>query len=74
MMEGQIRQMLDKALRSHAEYECAWWKNERRGRWVVLRTRSARILLWVSQLTEHIKAYEQRWRETKRTERSARNR
>ena len=36
MMEEQIRQMFDKAMRSHAEYERGWWKNERSGRWVVL--------------------------------------
>lgn len=44
MMEGQIKQRLDKAMHAHAEYECQWWKNDRRGRWVVLEPGPGRLL------------------------------
>jgi hypothetical protein len=44
MMEPRIKQMFDKALRDHVEYERAWWKNERRGRWVVLEPGPGRLL------------------------------
>ena len=36
MMEGPFKERFDKALRAHTEYERGWWKQDRRGRWVVL--------------------------------------
>ena len=44
MMEGQFRAVFDKALRAHTEYERQWWKNDRRGRWVVLEPGPGRLL------------------------------
>ena len=44
MMEGQFGEMLDKALRTHTEYERGWWKQDRRGRWVVLEPGPGRLL------------------------------
>lgn len=35
-IDDSARELLDKAIRSHADYEQQWWKNSRRGRWVVL--------------------------------------
>jgi len=35
-MEGPFKERFDKALRTHTEYELGWWKQDRRGRWVVL--------------------------------------
>ena len=44
MMEGQFKAMFDKALRTHTEYERQWWKNDRRGRWIVLEPGPGRLL------------------------------
>lgn len=44
MMDGQIKKMLDKAMHAHAEYERQWWKQDRRGRWVVLEPGPGRLL------------------------------
>jgi hypothetical protein len=54
MMEGPIRQMLDKAMHAHAEYERAWWKNERCGRWVVLEPGPGRLL---KDSPKHLREY-----------------
>lgn len=43
-MEGRTRELLDRTLRSHTEYERAWWKSDRRGRWVVLEPGPGRLL------------------------------
>lgn len=44
MMEGPFKERFDKALRTHTEYERQWWKNDRRGRWVVLEPGPGRLL------------------------------
>ena len=44
MMDGPIGEMLDKALRAHTESDRQWWKNDRRGRWVVLEPCPGRLL------------------------------
>ena len=44
MMEGPFKVMFDKALRTHTEYERGWWKQDRRGRWVVLEPGPGRLL------------------------------
>jgi hypothetical protein len=43
-MEGKMKQLLDKSLRAHTEYERGWWKQDRRGRWVVLEPGPGRLL------------------------------
>jgi hypothetical protein len=43
-MEGRTRELLDEALRAHTEYERQWWKNDRRGRWVVIEPGPGRLL------------------------------
>ena len=43
-MDGRIKAALDKALRAHTEYERSWWKQDRRGRWVVLERGPGRLL------------------------------
>jgi len=35
-LTGEAKRLLDKSLRDYQAREAAWWKNERRGRWVVL--------------------------------------
>jgi len=44
MMEDHVRELLDKSLRSYTERERAWWKQDRRGRWVVLEPGPGRLL------------------------------
>ena len=43
-MEGRTRELIDKAMRAHADYERQWWKQDRRGRWVVLEPGPGRLL------------------------------
>jgi len=43
-MEGKLKQLLDKSLHAHTEYERGWWKQDRRGRWVVLEPGPGRLL------------------------------
>ena len=40
----EIRELLDRALRAHSDREARWWKNDRRGRWVVLEPGPGRLL------------------------------
>jgi hypothetical protein len=35
-VEHGVRELLDEGLRAHLEHERLWWRNDRRGRWVVL--------------------------------------
>ena len=44
MMEGPFKERFDKALRVHVEYERGWWKQDRRGRWVVLEPGPGQLL------------------------------
>lgn len=44
MMEGKFGELFDKVLRSHTEYERAWWQQRRRGRWAVLEPGPGRLL------------------------------
>ena len=44
MMEGQFKERFDKALHAHTKYERGWWKQDRRGRWVVLEPGPGRLL------------------------------
>ena len=53
-MEGSVQEMLDKALRAYTERERAWWKNDRRGRWVVLEPGPGRLL---KNSPQHIREY-----------------
>lgn len=43
-MDGQIREMLDRSVRAYSAREAEWWKNDRRGRWVVLEPGPGRLL------------------------------
>ena len=43
-LEGRTRELMDKALRTHLDSERGWWKNDRRGRWVVLEPGPGRLL------------------------------
>jgi hypothetical protein len=43
-MEGHFRELLDKGLRSYTEREEKWWKQDRRGPWVVLERGPGRLL------------------------------
>src|SRR4029079_1829848 len=43
-LTGNAKKMLDKSLRDYQERERAWWKNDRRGRWVVLEPGPGRLL------------------------------
>lgn len=53
-MEGRVRELLDKSMRAHADYEKAWWKQDRRGRWVVLEPGPGRLL---KDSPRHIRDY-----------------
>lgn len=53
-MDGQIREMLDKSFRTYAAREAQWWKNDRRGRWVVLEPGLGRRL---KNSPQHIREY-----------------
>ncbi len=53
-MDGQIRDLLDRSMRAYAEREARWWKNDRRGRWVVLEPSPARLL---KDCPPHIREY-----------------
>ena len=54
MMEGPFKERFDKALRVHTEYERGWWKQDRRGRWVVLEPGPGRLL---KDSPRHIRDY-----------------
>jgi hypothetical protein len=43
-LTGESKRLMDKSLRDFQERECAWWKNDRRGRWVVLEPGPGRLL------------------------------
>lgn len=53
-LKDQVKEMLDKSLRAHIEHEHAWWKQDRRGRWVVLEPGPGRLLKGSPQ---HIRDY-----------------
>jgi len=53
-MDGGTRKLLDEAMRAHVERERAWWKNDRRGRWVVLEPGPGRLL---SGSPRHVRDY-----------------
>lgn len=40
----EVKRVLDTAMHAHVEYERQWWKNARRGRWVVLEPGPGRLL------------------------------
>lgn len=54
MTECRIQEMLDKAMRTHAEHERRWWTQDRRGRWVVLEPGPGRLL---KDSQQHIRDY-----------------
>jgi len=54
MMEGSVRKMLDASMRRYADREQAWWKQDRRGRWVVLEPGPGRHL---RDAPRHIRDY-----------------
>jgi len=54
MMEGPFKERFDKALHAHIEYERGWWKQDRRGRWVVLEPGPGRLL---KDSPRHIRDY-----------------
>lgn len=53
-MEGRFKELLDKSLRTYTEHEQAWWKQDRRGRWVVLEPGPGRLL---RESPRHIRDY-----------------
>jgi hypothetical protein len=54
MMEGRFRELLDKSLAAHTARELRWWKQDRRGRWVVLEPGPGRLL---KDSPRHIRDY-----------------
>lgn len=44
MMEGHVRELFDRSMRDRADRELRWWKQDRRGRWVVLEPGPGRLL------------------------------
>lgn len=44
MMGGHAKKLFESAFADYAERERAWWKNDRRGRWVVLEPAPSRVL------------------------------
>lgn len=44
MMEGQLKKLLDRSLHAYTERERRWWKQDFRGRWVVLEPGPGRLL------------------------------
>lgn len=53
-MDGHVKELLDKGMRAHVESERAWWKNDRRGRWVVLEPGPGRLL---DDSPQHVRDY-----------------
>jgi hypothetical protein len=53
-MEDRYREMLDKSMRAHAHREQQWWKQDRRGRWVVLERGVGHLL---TDSPQHIRDY-----------------
>lgn len=53
-LTGRAKDMLDKSLRDYQAHESAWWKNERRGRWVVLEPGPGQIL---TDSPKHVREY-----------------
>lgn len=53
-MDGQIRELLDKSFRAYSDREAKWWKNDRRGRWVVLEPGPGRLL---KDSPQHVREY-----------------
>src|SRR5574341_183398 len=53
-MEDRTKELFDKALRAHVDYEQKWWKNDRRGRWVVLEPRPGRLF---KDSPQHVREY-----------------
>ena len=49
-----IPNLIDEALRAHVEYEQKWWKQDRRGRWVVLEPGPGRLL---TDSPRHLREY-----------------
>jgi hypothetical protein len=43
-LEGDMRKLFDRSLRDYTARENAWWKQDRRGRWVVLEPGPGRLL------------------------------
>src|SRR5438552_8365394 len=42
--DGDMMKLMNKAMHAHAEYEQKWWKQDRRGRWVVLEPGAGTLL------------------------------
>lgn len=53
-MDRTLRRLLDDGMRAHAEYERQWWKQDRRGRWVVLESGVGRLL---TDAPRHVREY-----------------
>jgi len=53
-LTGNAKKMLDKSLRDFQDRERAWWKNDRRGRWVVLEPGPGRLL---DDSPRHVREY-----------------
>jgi hypothetical protein len=53
-MEDRYRVMFDKSMQAHAEREQQWWKQDRRGRWVVLERGPGHLL---TDSPRHIRDY-----------------
>lgn len=54
MMEGRFKELLDKSLAAYTAREQRWWKQDRRGRWVVLEPDPGRLL---KDSPRHIRDY-----------------
>ena len=53
-MEDRYKGMFDKSMQAHAEREQKWWKQDRRGRWVVLERGPGHLL---TDSPQHIRDY-----------------
>ena len=53
-LTGEAKKLLDKSLRDYQAHEAAWWKNDRRGRWVVLEPGPGRLL---NDSPKHVREY-----------------
>lgn len=54
MVEGQLKEQLAKSLHAYTERERRWWKQDQRGRWVVLEPGPGRLL---KDSPRHIRDY-----------------
>ena len=53
-LTDDTKRLLDKSLRDYQAREAAWWKNDRRGRWVVLEPGPGRLL---NDSPKHVREY-----------------